>query len=198
MYAAQVEEDFREFESARSEYVAAQNIFASQGTPPGLRYAEEGVARTTFRLGDNTGALAQATALYQSAAGNDDRAAARAERLLAEILHANGDSEQATEIMQRIIDDARTRNDEIMRTGTTIELADIYVDLERWEEADALLSTLDERRAATPAALRILARLQIARDERSQATETLALLRKAAGEGWNGDDEALLASVSDE
>jgi Tfp pilus assembly protein PilF len=192
MYLAQVDEDLGNHAAARDGYVAARNIFETQGTPPGLRYADESIARTTFLIGDTAQARMLAAELVESAEQSGDaRAAGRARRLVAQIDHAEGDSKKAIAELLRVLAAAEARDDELMVAGTTAELADIYLDAGMTPEAAALIHSQNES-DLDPDHARLRARLAHAEGDDVAAAAIMSALRQTAGEAWSDEDQALL------
>ena len=192
MYLAQVEEDLGNFAVARDGYIAARNIFVTQGTPPGLRYADESIARTTYLVGDTRQARRLAAELVTSAEQSGDaRALGRSKRLAAQIDHSAGNSTVAIEQFLEVLDAARQRDDDLMVAGTSVELAGVYLDLEMTAEAAALVESLDAT-DPDPDIARLRGRLAFAEGNASQAAAIMSDLRLSAGEAWSAADQAML------
>jgi DNA-binding winged helix-turn-helix (wHTH) protein/tetratricopeptide (TPR) repeat protein len=198
MFLAQAEEDLGNHSEARQEYVAAHNIFIAQGKPPGLRYADEGVARTTFRLGDREQAMALAEDLLESAqADSDVRAVGRAQRLIAEIEFAAGRTGSAIDRLLQVLEDARARGDELMEAGVTPELADAYLKEGMTAQAAELVGATNEPESSDPVLSRLQARLAFAQGEPERAVAIMSALRNSAGESWSDEDDVLLETFSE-
>ena len=195
MFLAQVEEELRDYETARREYVAARNEFATMGTPPGLRFADHGVARTTLRLGDHEQAMVLANDLLETARKrNDLRAVGRALQLIARIELATGQTDEAINRMHDALQDAVGRDDSLLVDSLWRDLAGAYLDLGLVDDATEALAAVTP--GDDPELIRLNARLAHAQGETSRALALMTDLRGRIGESWHADDEALLISFS--
>ncbi len=196
MQRAFVDVDLGNNAAARTEFAAAEAIFAGIDDADGLRGARLGLAQAALNNGDVGLAEQLAAGLLAAAVANQDAASeARARWLAGKIAEVRGDAERARELYGEALAYGRASNDRRTLAQAAGSLASMAIEDGRLDAATGYVEELRPLAGRELDFLRLDARLAAATGDRDRAAGILRELRQRAGEAWRTEDDELLASL---
>ena len=191
---AYVEAADGQYETAIERFDASAAAFEQIGDRRGVRDSRLGIANAAIKLGDTDRAHRIGDELL-SAAGDDESTAVRAHMISGRAHLADGAIDDARDELALAYDYAQTNDDTRVLSRAGLGLAEASLRSGDFDDARDYLEAIRPHAGKDHDFQRLDARVAFAEGRADQAVEILSALRIAAGEGWNEEDEALLAEA---